>query len=48
MKTEFIVVLLLCIYTLPLNAQNVTQQQPIKRPNIIFILTDDQRFDALG
>ncbi|MDB4292592.1 sulfatase-like hydrolase/transferase [Maribacter sp.] len=39
--------ILFFVCTLPLKAQNIGQQQ-VKKPNIIFILTDDQRFDALG
>lgn len=31
-----------------LTSQNYTKAKESNRPNIIFILTDDQRFDALG
>ena len=41
------VVSLFCVYALSLKAQKVVQQSNNK-PNIIFILTDDQRFDAIG
>jgi alpha-L-rhamnosidase len=37
-------IVLFCISLFPLKAQ----KQPNQKPNIIFILTDDQRFDALG
>ena len=39
--------ILFCVYALPLNAQKTAEQES-QKPNIIFILTDDQRFDALG
>ncbi len=42
-----LLVALLLVYILPLKAQKSTQQQT-QKPNIIFILTDDQRFDAIG
>ncbi len=41
---RFLVVVLFCLHLLPLQAQ----KQQSQKPNIIFILTDDQRFDALG
>ena len=44
---KILLVALFCVCTLPLNAQNSAQQQT-QTPNIIFILTDDQRHDALG
>lgn len=44
---RILVVILLCVYVLPLEAQKVAQYET-KKPNIIFILTDDQRFDAIG
>ncbi|MEM6380270.1 MAG: sulfatase-like hydrolase/transferase, partial [Bacteroidota bacterium] len=46
--------LILCIYLITLSfqgslfAQNTNAKKADKQPNIIFILTDDQRFDALG
>lgn len=42
-----LIAILCCVYLLPLNAQIAAQQQT-QKPNIIFILTDDQRFDAIG
>ena len=48
MKIKIIVVALLYVCAFPLNAQKTTEAQQTKKPNIIFILTDDQRFDALG
>ncbi|MEN8702736.1 MAG: sulfatase-like hydrolase/transferase [Polaribacter sp.] len=45
-KNNFLIVLFSVIYGLnTLNAQNTSST---KKPNIIFILTDDQRFDAIG
>lgn len=44
---RILVAILSCVYFLPLNAQETTQQKA-EKPNIIFILTDDQRFDAIG
>lgn len=41
---RILLVVLLCVCMLPLRAQKEESQ----KPNIIFILTDDQRFDALG
>ncbi|PCJ98033.1 MAG: acetylglucosamine-6-sulfatase [Flavobacteriaceae bacterium] len=41
---RILVVILLYVCILPLKAQ----EQQTQKPNIIFILTDDQRFDALG
>ena len=45
-KNSFLVVLIFSIYSLG----NIYSQKNIeqKKPNIIFILTDDQRFDAIG
>jgi len=48
MKIKIIAVFLIYVCALPLNAQKTIQEQLSKKPNIIFILTDDQRFDALG
>ncbi|MGB3150160.1 MAG: sulfatase-like hydrolase/transferase [Maribacter sp.] len=45
-KTRFITLLLLCLAISTLKGQKVEQNN--QKPNIIFILTDDQRFDALG
>lgn len=47
MRMRISLAVLLCIYVLPLTAQKTPQKQS-QKPNIIFILTDDQRFDALG
>lgn len=45
-KNRFLVVLICSIYSLnTVIAQNKTNSD---KPNIIFILTDDQRFDAIG
>ncbi len=41
---RILLVVLLCVYMHSLKAQKEQRQ----KPNIIFILTDDQRFDALG
>ncbi|GBF20171.1 arylsulfatase [Arenibacter sp. NBRC 103722] len=48
MKIRIIVFALLYVCAFPLNAQKTTEPQQTNKPNIIFILTDDQRFDALG
>ncbi|RTE53892.1 DUF4976 domain-containing protein [Arenibacter aquaticus] len=48
MKVRAVAVFLFCACTLVLKAQKSGQEQNQKKPNIIFILTDDQRFDALG
>ncbi|WP_368662274.1 sulfatase-like hydrolase/transferase [Zobellia laminariae] len=49
MRIPVLAVLFLCGCILPLKAQKTVQkQQQANKPNIIFILTDDQRFDALG
>ncbi|CAM4221956.1 sulfatase-like hydrolase/transferase [Zobellia nedashkovskayae] len=48
MRIRVLVVIFLCGYLQPLKAQKAAQEQQAKKPNIIFILTDDQRFDALG
>ena len=42
-----LIAILSCVYFLPSNAQETTHQKA-EKPNIIFILTDDQRFDAIG
>ena len=44
---RILLIALLCVCMLPLKAQNKGQQRT-QKPNIIFILTDDQRYDALG
>jgi len=44
---RILLIILFCVYALPIKAQKPIQQQT-QKPNIIFILTDDQRFDALG
>lgn len=44
MKMRFFIIVLLSAYLFPVDAQEIND----KKPNIIFILTDDQRFDALG
>ncbi|WP_445737138.1 sulfatase-like hydrolase/transferase [Mariniflexile sp.] len=46
-KLKFIVGLLFSVSSLNLFAQQ-QKQTKTEKPNIIFILTDDQRFDALG
>lgn len=45
-KIKFFYVIFLCFFTTAVRAQKTTQNY--QRPNIIFILTDDQRFDAIG
>ena len=51
MKQNFKIVLFLCLFLIG-NVQKATSQKKEKssnkRPNIIFILTDDQRWSALG
>lgn len=37
-----------CLFGIPLLAPAQYGQNPVKKPNILFILTDDQRADALG
>ena len=46
--TTAFIILMTYLFQGPLTAQNKTISKPDERPNIIFILTDDQRFDALG
>ncbi|MRX64815.1 sulfatase-like hydrolase/transferase [Maribacter luteus] len=46
MKMRLFTVILFCFSIIMVKAQNETDET--KKPNIIFILTDDQRFDALG
>ncbi|MUH36456.1 DUF4976 domain-containing protein [Zobellia amurskyensis] len=48
MRIRVLAATFLCGCILPLTAQKATQEQQAEKPNIIFILTDDQRFDALG
>lgn len=48
MKERTTIAILLLFCALSLKAQKTKEAQQTKRPNIIFILTDDQRFDALG
>ncbi|QCW99563.1 DUF4976 domain-containing protein [Aggregatimonas sangjinii] len=48
MKMKFLLSALLWVFVLPLKAQKSVKKSPSDKPNIIFILTDDQRFDALG
>ncbi|MBB5268981.1 sulfatase-like hydrolase/transferase [Algibacter amylolyticus] len=45
-KNSFFLVLLSAIYSL--NSISAQQADTLEKPNIIFILTDDQRFDAIG
>ncbi len=46
MKMRLLALAFLCFYSSLIRAQKKTQET--KKPNIIFILTDDQRFDAIG
>lgn len=46
-RTASVLLMLLYLSVAKLEAQNVKKDNAV-RPNIIFILTDDQRFDALG
>ena len=48
MRTRIFTAILLCMCLLSAKAQMTKKEQNAKKPNIIFILTDDQRFDALG
>ncbi|MBT2161256.1 sulfatase-like hydrolase/transferase [Zobellia barbeyronii] len=48
MRIPVLALIFLCGCILPLKAQKTVQKQQANKPNIIFILTDDQRFDALG
>lgn len=43
-------ILFICSFSIVihLNGQEKINKKNTKRPNIIFILTDDQRWDALG
>jgi len=43
-STAILILIAGCVFSKPLRAQKLSDQ----KPNIIFILTDDQRFDALG
>ena len=47
MKTKFVMIALLMLILSETAAQKIKKQETDK-PNIIFILTDDQRFDAIG
>ena len=47
MKTKFVMIALLMLILSETAAQK-TKKQETDKPNIIFILTDDQRFDAIG
>lgn len=46
MKMRILAIIFLCCATTVTRAQKTTKES--KKPNIIFILTDDQRFDAIG
>ena len=46
MKIKFFHLIHLCLLVTTVRAQKINQKD--QRPNIIFILTDDQRFDAIG
>lgn len=46
MKMRLLAIIFLCLITSLSSAQKTIQEA--KKPNIIFILTDDQRFDAIG
>ncbi|MBM1106030.1 family 78 glycoside hydrolase catalytic domain [Aurantibacter crassamenti] len=48
MRIKVLITFIFCGCILPLKAQKTIQKQEAEKPNIIFILTDDQRFDALG
>ncbi len=45
-KKNYLLVLLITLYSF--NSINAQQKKDSSKPNIIFILTDDQRFDAIG
>jgi arylsulfatase A-like enzyme len=42
------IILLGIVYIVSTNVSCVSQKNKVKRPNIIFLLTDDQRWDAMG
>lgn len=44
---RFLLAFIFCLYAYSLKAQKIVQPE-LQKPNIIFILTDDQRFDAIG
>ena len=46
LKVNYLLVMLTCLYSI--NLMNAQQTKTNDKPNIIFILTDDQRFDAIG
>ncbi|WP_289064324.1 sulfatase-like hydrolase/transferase [uncultured Zobellia sp.] len=48
MSIKILAAIFLCGGVLTLKAQKAEKELQVKKPNIIFILTDDQRFDALG
>ncbi len=48
MRIRVFTAILLCMGFLSAKAQMNKKEQNANKPNIIFILTDDQRFDALG
>ena len=45
-KKDYLLVILFAVSCF--NITNAQQDQTVENPNIIFILTDDQRFDAIG
>ncbi|WP_091902732.1 sulfatase-like hydrolase/transferase [Maribacter stanieri] len=48
MRIKILVGIFFCVCILSSKAQKRVENQEVKKPNIVFILTDDQRFDALG
>ncbi|MRI02414.1 Bacterial alpha-L-rhamnosidase [Kriegella sp. EG-1] len=48
MKIRITIIIITFLIFLPIRAQKSTYVQGYKKPNIIFILTDDQRYSALG